>query len=122
MSDPAQDPDLMEGYRREDRALRLRMSKIAHGIALVAVLGGTSLDAFVYPQWQGPFLRWRLMADGIMAVALALHWTRWGRRNIRVLSMFWVFFMNAFLSVLIYLADGAASPYYAGINLVLLGV
>ena len=122
MSEAAPDPNLIKGYRREDRALRLRMSKIAHGIALVAVLGGTSLDAFVYPQWQEPFLRLRLLADAVMAMALALHWTRWGRRHIRSLSMFWVLFMNAFLSVLIYLADGAASPYYAGINLVLLGV
>jgi signal transduction histidine kinase len=122
MTSMAADPALMDGYLREDDALRLSMSKIAHVIALAAVLGGTMLDLFVYPELQWSFLQLRLLADAVMLLMLAFHFTEAGRRHVRVLSMLWVLFMSGFLSLLIYRANGAASPYYAGINLVLLGV
>ena len=120
--DITQSPEFIRAYREADRALRVRYSKVGSLLSLVLVPAGSSLELFVYPHLFWSILRIRLLCDALTAPAFALHFTRFGRRHIRLLSIFWVVLVQLAIAWMIYLSEGAMSPYYAGLNLVLVCV
>jgi signal transduction histidine kinase len=109
-------------YREADRDLRIRTSIIGGVLLLVLVLFGVSLDYFVYPELFHELLLARIAIDAGVAPMFALFFTDFGRRNIRPLSMACALFVNLGVCWMVVLSEGAASPYYAGLNLVILGV
>jgi signal transduction histidine kinase len=120
--DITQSPEFERAYREADRALRVRYSKVGSLLSLVLVPAGSTLELFVYPHLFWPILQIRLLCDALTAPAFALHFTRFGRRHIRALSIFWVLLVQLAIAWMIYLSEGAMSPYYAGLNLVLVCV
>jgi signal transduction histidine kinase len=97
-------------------------SKIGCGLALVLMPAGFVLDWFVYPDHMGVLFLSRLLCDVGVAVILASLFTSFGARNIRVLGIAWALLPAAAIAWMIYYREGAESPYYAGLNLVIIAV
>ena len=81
---------------------------------------GFILDRFVYPEQAVYFLELRLLCSALIAIFLATLLTQFGRQHYRFFGIILFMLPAFFISWMIYITDGARSPYYAGLNLVLL--
>lgn len=90
-------------------------------MALIFVPAGASLDYFVYPNHLVEFLGVRFFCSALLALLWCLLQSQIGIRVYRVLGFLVAFLPLAFISWMIYRTDGPNSPYYAGLNLVMLG-
>ena len=122
MKDQPDQAYLLAAYQEADRRVRVLHSKVGCVLVLALMPAGVSLDYFVYPDQTVAFFKIRLLVDAVTAGILALHFTQLGRRYIGLLALSWVLLVNFSISWMIYISEGAVSPYYAGLNLVILGV
>ncbi len=103
--------------------LQERISTVKVGSALVVFLmpAGVLLDYFVYWEWVMPFLYMRLLCSALVGVIWYLHTTPFGHRHYQYLGLAVPLLPAFFISVMIRVTgDGPDSPYYAGLNLILL--
>ena len=112
---------LGEAYKEFDRALRLRQAKAGYYLALALMPAGMTLDAFVYPGHWGRFCIARLLCDVALLPCLFLLSTPLGRRFASLSDKPVVLLPSIAICWMIYATDGAASPYYAGLNLMVVG-
>ncbi|MFW6119041.1 MAG: ATP-binding protein [Planctomycetota bacterium] len=116
------DPELLRAYREADRALRVQYSKVGSLLSLLLVPAGSSLEYFVYPGLFWHIFKVRLACDALTLPIFLLHFTDFGKKHIRSLAMSWVLLVQLAICYMIYASEGPASPYYAGLNLVLVCV
>ena len=112
-------------YQRVDAERRVRLSKIGCILGLVLFPAGSSLDYMVYGHDSELFLlllKIRILIDVVLALFLALHFTSIGVRHIRAVGIAWVCCVIATLASMVAVSEGASSPYYAGLNLLILAV
>ncbi len=111
---------LLEAYQGFVRALELRLTKVGYVLALCLVPAAVTLDLFVYPELIRPIIILRLICDAMMLPCFGMLFTRMGRRYTRTLAT--TFLLVPMLSIcwMIYASEGSDSPYYAGLNLVML--
>ncbi|MEZ5990952.1 MAG: ATP-binding protein [Planctomycetota bacterium] len=83
---------------------------------------GISLDWFVYPEHLGALFASRMICDVAVLVILGLLFTQFGEKHIRFLGIAWALLPAASISWMIWYTQGAFSPYYAGLNLVIIAV
>lgn len=81
---------------------------------------GSSIDYLVYPNYLLEFFIIRIICTLISLLLLALDYTPLGRRYIKVLSQIWAFSLTLSFSSMLYLTEGAVSPYYTTFNIVIL--
>lgn len=111
-----------DAYGVVDAALRVRQAKLYCILALVLVPACVGLDYFVYPHYVWQILLGRLLCDlAILPCFLAL-FTKWGHRHVVFLSKAPPLAPCITICWMIYATEGVLSPYYAGINVVLVGV
>ncbi len=91
---------------------------------LVAVLmpAGVTLDWFSQPAHLREFLGLRLIASALSFGVWLLTRVRWARRFPLVLGALPAFIATVTIQAMIERLDGYASPYYAGLNLCILGL
>jgi len=107
-------------YHRRDQIANSRVASI---LVMVLMPAGCLLDFFVYPQYLKEFCYLRLVSSVLAAACFGLLWLpRFSKRYFRFLSFTWFFIPTFFISSMIFISEGAASPYYAGLNLVLVTV
>lgn len=82
---------------------------------------GITLDYFVYPDQVWEFFWLRILCSLSVWGVRALFNTEFGDRNYRFLGMLWYMLPAFFIAGMIYASDEVISPYYAGLNLVLIG-
>ncbi|MFA7344131.1 MAG: ATP-binding protein [Terrimicrobiaceae bacterium] len=114
---------LREAYERYDCHLRARYVIVADVVALVCMPAGIVLDYFVYPSKIWEFLLIRLAVDLILAAfvfSLLAGKNRTRLPVVKTLGVLSTLVVNLSFCVMIYLTEGAVSPYYAGLNLVIL--
>jgi signal transduction histidine kinase len=104
-----------------ERRVRIQNYKIGCIMALIFVPAGASLDYFVYPTHFWGFLGARFFCSALLALVWCLLQSQAGIRIYRVWGFLVAFLPLAFISWMIYRTDGPNSPYYAGLNLVMLG-
>ena len=109
-------------FEARDRDVRLHYSKVAHALIIALMPAGAALDWVVYPEQLVEFLWLRLAVALLSVLALACHYTAFVHRHIRWFAMLSPLLVNVTISLMIYRSEGAASPYYAGLNLVFLGI
>jgi signal transduction histidine kinase len=114
--------EVLAAYRDYDRGVTINNFKVACVLGMVLMPAGFILDFFVYPPKWHQFLVLRICSSFLIAVFLSLLLTRFGRARYRTLGIILLLIPTSFIGFMIYSTDGAASPYYAGINLVLLMV
>src|ERR1035437_3864811 len=94
------------------------------GCLLVMALmpAGVLLDYFVYPGKLGYFLALRLACSLLEGAVWLLLGTPLSRRIHQVLGLVVALLPLFFICWMVYTTEGPASPYYAGINLILLAI
>lgn len=114
--------EFREAFRTQEQIERISSGKIASALVVFLMPAGLTLDYFVYEKQVPLFLGLRLLCSALAAVVWYLHTTEFGRNNSRRLGIPIPLLPAFFICWMIYLQDGAASPYYAGLNLILLAV
>jgi general stress protein CsbA len=102
--------------------VRITNTKVAFILVMILLPIGVSLDYFVYPEQCGFFFVLRLICA---VVAMAFWWglgTSFGLRHFRFFCMGAFVLPSLCIDMMIYYSEGARSPYYAGLNLLLIGI
>jgi two-component system, sensor histidine kinase PhcS len=118
---PTIPPELRAAYLAEDREKTIRKTEwgCIFGILFVPIFG--LLDFYVFDRDQAVgFLRLRLVCSGLMAGLYPILSTRFGKRFYHFQGLILLFLPSATIAYMVYATDGAASPYYAGLTLVLM--
>jgi two-component system sensor histidine kinase PhcS len=118
---PKNSGEIRQAFLEGERAVWIRNFRVACILAAIFTIAGCSLDALVYPSYFNEFFKLRL----ICATSLLFIWwlvkTPIGTRHYRLLGLLLPALPTLFCSLMIYESTGENSPYYAGLNLVLLG-
>jgi signal transduction histidine kinase len=115
--------DLRSAFARQTFANAIENAKVACGLVFLLMPLGWLMDRFVYPIWSDYFLILRLMSSMMAAlVYVLLRQSGWTKVQYRVLSAGWWLVPSFFICWMIYVTEGLASSYYAGLNLVILAV
>jgi signal transduction histidine kinase len=112
--------DLRKAFLEHDRQVTVGNFKIACALGILLMPAGIVLDRYVYPDQGGQFLQLRLICSVLIALFLAILLTPFGRKHYRFLGVTLFLLPASFMAFMIYATEGALSPYYAGLNLVLL--
>jgi signal transduction histidine kinase len=113
-------PEIRQAFAEHDRLLTVSNFKVACVIGMLLMPAGFILDRFVYPEKAMYFLELRLFCSALIAIFLTTLLTQFGRQHYRFFGIVLFMLPASFISWMIYATDGARSPYYAGLNLVLL--
>lgn len=118
---PMTDSALKAAFLKSRDAVRYSGVRVACWLVIVLMPAGASLDWFVYPEQRGFLFLLRVICT-ILAFGLWLILgTRFGRRRHRIFGMMLLGLPNLFMCLMIYFTEGAHSPYYAGLNIMLMG-
>lgn len=116
------DPDFKAAFLANERLDRINTGKVAALLVCVLMPVGIALDYFVYPHKQFSFAIVRVASACLSGLIWYLYTTDLGQKFYKVLGMLVALLPALFMTWMIYNTEGPASPYYAGLNLVLLGV
>lgn len=109
-------------YREADLDTRVRHSIAGCWLAMVLMPAGSVLDWFAYPDrlaWLGGL---RIACDLAILPVLLLLRTPFGRRQVRILGLAWAQLPALAICLMIAGTDGAASPYFLGLVMVMIAV
>ncbi len=112
-------PEVQKAYEDYNRAERSRLFKIVCIFAMVGMPAGISLDMNVYPSLVPYFLELRLYSSLLVGIFLILYYRPWAARLDRVFFIAMLMVPQGAIAWMIYASEGAHSPYYAGLNVVL---
>jgi signal transduction histidine kinase len=116
------DPGLQAQYEQYNRQVRIRNARTGSLLVIVLMPIGSLLDWFVYPHLLIPFFALRIACS----VATAACWLMLKSRYQNLLYPFLIracyLLPSLAISLMIASSEGATSPYYAGLNLLILGV
>jgi len=127
-SDLQNSSDLEKSFRSYDQEVTINNIQLGCLLGMILMPAGVILDYFVYgpssPQGnQVPFfLNLRLACSALIGLFWIYVRTPSGREHYRELGVLLAMFPAFFISWMIGATNGAASKYYAGLNLVLLVV
>lgn len=116
------DPELQVAYSEHERFQRLKTGKVAAALVAILMPAGVVLDWFVYPLEIVPFSCIRLVCSIFAGVIWFLLGTEFGIKFNRALNLSIPLLPALSIDLMVFLKDGPVSPYYAGLNLVLLAV
>lgn len=123
MADPAtiNNPDFRAAFLANERQERIRTGKIGCALVVVLMPVGVALD-YITKQPLGFFLILRLVCSLLAVGVWLLHYTQFGARHYKLLGLSIPLLPAFFITWMIYATDGPTSPYYAGLNLILLAI
>jgi two-component system sensor histidine kinase PhcS len=114
-------PEINQAFFKDERLVWVRNFRVACILAFIFVPGGSMLDALVYPKYFSDFFKLRLIFSALLLFIWWFVQTSVGLRIYRLLGLILPALPTLCCTILIYKTEGASSPYYAGLNLVLLG-
>jgi signal transduction histidine kinase len=117
---PSTEQAIAKAYVDYDRQQAISNFKIACVLGMVLMPAGYILDRFKYPNDAITFLELRFLSSALIGCFLAVLLTPFGKRHYRAQGVTLFLIPASFIALMIYLTEGAGSPYYAGLNLVLL--
>jgi len=117
------DPEFQQALAEHDLKDTIQNSKVGSFLAtLMMPAGSITMDYFVYRERLWEFFQLRAASAVLTGAVFAFLWTPAARRFARPLSVAWYWIPLAFIACMIYEAKDPNSFYYAGFNLVLIGV
>ena len=123
LSAPTAEYDVAAAYADHDRQIALRRIRIGCVLAVVLLPLGAVVDQQVYPDlWLTRLLHIRIAGAMLMLPLWAAVQTAWGQQNHRFFCVALALVPAGTMAVLIHQIGDAGSPYYAGLNLVLLTI
>lgn len=113
---------LKKTFQAYEQDIRVRNYQLCGILAAIFMVAGSSLDWVVFgSEGVRSFFTARILsALAMMIIWLALN-SSWGKRMHRLLGLLMALPLITSISWMIYSKEGADSPYYAGLNLVMLG-
>ncbi|HWF18161.1 MAG TPA: ATP-binding protein, partial [Verrucomicrobiae bacterium] len=115
----AENPE--QAFRQYEQGVRIRNYRIVCVLGIIFMPAGVVLDLAVYPERWKHFLGLRLVCSALFAFIWWFVRTPLGLRTLWLMGFVVGALPSFFISLMIYETAGARSPYYAGINLILLG-
>jgi len=122
MTGPPGTPPITAGYETETRALCRQGAEAACLLAILLVPPFALLDYIVSRQCFSLFLGMRLGCVVIMGLILSVLRSRLGEVHAVALGVLVAGVVGLMIDVMTIFTGGAASPYYAGVNLVMVAV
>jgi signal transduction histidine kinase len=122
MPESLANPELQKSFEVYDRQVTINNIQLGCLLGMVLMPAGVILDWFVYPKHLPIFLNLRVSCSILIGIFWLVVRSPAGRNHHRLLGVVLALIPAGFISLMIYAKDGAASPYYAGLNLVLLVV
>lgn len=116
-----QSAEFRDAFLANERQVRVNTGKLACALVFVLMPLGVVLDYFVYPNLLPEFLKLRLVCSLLIAGVWLLHLTPLARRHYPVVGLPIVILPSFFITWMIY-KTSVVSPYYAGLNLIMLAV
>src|SRR5689334_3218668 len=113
--------EIKAAFLQNERGVRIHNFRVSCILALIFMPAGVMLDYAVYPQLTGLFFKLRLTCSALLLFIWWLVKTPFGSRYYRFLGLLLPALPCIFISAMIYETNGCNSPYYAGLNLILLG-
>lgn len=113
-------PAVRAAFLERERELTLRKTRVGCVVGIVLVPLFTLIDRQMYPSETEPFLAARIVCSGLMLMLLTVSGSSVGRRFIHLQGLVLLALPTLAISWMIYRQEGAASPYYAGLTLVLM--
>jgi len=114
--------ELLAAYKDEERGRRLNHSIVGVVLAIILVPLGSTLDFFVYPELLWQVFGVRILCAAAMTPILLILLTKRARRYVSLLTAIWAMCPVVAMLWMIYISEGPKSPYYAGLNLVILAI
>ena len=121
------DKEVQQAFAEYDRDVTVNNFKVACVVGAILMPAGLVLDRAVYPKQWISFLIARFLCSVLIASFLKVLITPFGRRNYRFFGVTLFMLPASFIAWMIFASHdsvvsvgGAASPYYAGLNLVML--
>jgi len=111
----------MAAYAGFDRGLRVRQATLAYCLGLFLIPTGWMLDYYVYPTLLWSNLKVRFVCCLFLLPCWLILRTPWGKRHPRITDKPCTIIPTLTVCWMIYTSEGALSPYYAGLNFVLVG-
>jgi two-component system sensor histidine kinase PhcS len=121
-SETSPDTSLLQAYAEFDMNLRIRQTRIITVLAITLVPLCIGLDFFVYPELLWKLFESRIFSDVFLIPLFGLLFTPWGKRHIRKICCVPPAIPAVAIAWMIYATEGTFSPYYAGMNIVLVAV
>jgi two-component system sensor histidine kinase PhcS len=115
-----QNTEVLKAFAIYDRGITISNFKVACVLGMLLMPAGFILDGYVYHDSASYFLKLRLVSSALIAVFLGVLLTEFGKKHYRLLGVTLFMIPASFIAWMIKETDGASSPYYAGLNLVLL--
>ena len=117
----AGDAKSFAAFQASERDIIIRNNRVACILGVIFMPMGFLLDYFVYPKFVPPFFGYRVLCSVLLGLVWFLFATDVGKRFYRSLGLVEVSLPMVFMALMIFKTDGGESPYYAGINLVIVG-
>jgi signal transduction histidine kinase len=126
-------PKFREAFLINERMVRINTGRLACALVFFLMPFGVTLDYFVYPEYLWQFLELRLLCSLLIGLVWLLHSSRFAEKHYPLVGLPIVILPALFITCMVYkTADanaafhdeprGDASPYYAGLNLIMLAV
>ena len=112
---------IQQAFLENERGVRIQNYRVSCMVALIFMPAGVTLDYVVYPHLTGYFLGLRLACSALLLLIWWLVRTGFGQRYYQLLGLVLPALPCFFISWMIFETSGCNSPYYAGLNLILLG-
>ncbi|NNC89282.1 MAG: hypothetical protein HKN82_12550 [Akkermansiaceae bacterium] len=112
---------LLGDYNEEEQRTRVAWTRRAAVIFMVFVLAGAAMDLIAYPAKAAEFLRWRAVCAGVLAILLGVSFLPVGPFGIRGIGHAIAASPAVLVLYMVLLTAGGVSPYYAGLNIIMLG-
>jgi len=109
-------------FAAQERQARVGTGKVAALLVAGLMPFGSTLDLAVYPERFGFFLALRLSCAAVALVIWFLLTQPFGQRHHRLLGLLTAWLPAFFITWMIYDREGPVSPYYAGLNLIILAI
>ena len=112
---------IREAFLNYEREVRIQNFQVASILALLSMPAGFPMDYFVYPGQALYFFKLRLLSAFISGLVWWFGVTPLGLKCHQFLGVVIAAVPSFFISWMVYATEGPDSPYYAGLNVVLVG-
>lgn len=111
--------ELQQGYQTELAKFQLDYSRVGCLLGLILVLAGTALDISFYPELLTSLSWARGLSSAVLVGFLLVLYSSPPPQQVRVLTVLWMCVPQIMIGWMIYLTQGAVSPYVFGLSLAL---
>ncbi len=115
-------PEILQAFQSYETQERVNNTRVGCIMVVTLMPPGIPMDYYVYPAYFLLFVKFRLGAALIAAIIWGLTHTGFGRRYSQALAFILPMVPVFFIAWMIAVSEGFRSPYYAGLNLILLAV